>query len=330
MSNTFGDLVKITSFGESHQPYIGVVIDDFPAGFPIDFDQVQKNLDLRKPGQNSTSTSRKESDQYQVISGIFEGKTDGSPIVAICPNQNTISKDYQPELIRPSHADLTAKTKYQNSNDYRGGGQFSGRLTANLVFAGSICFQYLQSIHSGLKISSQVISIGSETNPENFESIILDAKNSGDSVGGVIETRIQNFPIGYGSPLFNSVESIFSHLLFSIPAVKGIEFGDGFNLAQSLGSEVNDQLQYNSKKEVEYLSNHNGGILGGITTGQDIIFRVAIKPTPTISKPQKTINLATKQNLEHSFLGRHDPSIVLRARVVLETTSAIALINLSQ
>lgn len=324
MNSTFGEKLRLSIFGESHGDAIGVTIDGLPPGFEPDFDEVRRELARRAPGQSATATARREADEFEVLSGIFDGRTTGAPLLALCRNTDTRSRDYSPELPRPGHADLVARQKYRNCNDYRGGGHFSGRLTAPLVFAGALAKQILRERYR-ICISSRIVAIHGESDPAKFDDEILRAKADGDSVGGVIECSATGVPVGWGDPIFHSIESAVASMLFSIPAVKGVEFGDGFALAEKLGSEASDGLGLDDNGNVVYLANHNGGALGGITTGETLICRVAFKPTPTISKPQKTVNLATNEAVTHSFHGRHDPCIVPRALPVVEAALALCL-----
>lgn len=355
MSSIIGNKLKISIFGESHGEAIGVVIDGMPAGYDIDFENVHKELRRRAPGQNQYSTSRKEKDIPRVLSGIFEGKTTGAPISAIIENTNTISKDYSKLKVmpRPSHADYPAMIKYSGFNDYRGGGHFSGRLTALIVFAGAICKEILKTkdIYIGSHIKS-INNIKDETfdkvkvdfktlenlstmefptlNKESQEKMklkIIEAKENLDSVGGIIEGAIINLPVGLGSPMFDSVESVISQMLFSIPGVKGVEFGDGFEISKLYGSQAKDEYYFDNDIIKTY-ENHNGGILGGITTGMPIIFSVAIKPTSSIGQKQRTINLSTNKNDILEIEGRHDPCIVQRAVPVIECAVAISILDI--
>ncbi len=355
MSSIIGTKVKISLFGESHGEAIGVVIDGLPAGHDIDFDKVYEEMKRRAPGQNNLSTPRVEKDIPRVLSGIFEGRTTGAPLTAIVENSNIKSKDYS-ELkvkLRPSHADYPAMIKYKGFNDYRGGGHFSGRLTAMFVFAGAVCKEILKekNIFIGAHIKSirdikddtfDRVNISreliDELREEKFPTLnksvaeemkaeILKARGDGDSVGGVIEGAVINLPVGIGNPMFNSVESILSHMLFSIPAVKGIEFGEGFNITTMRGSEANDEY-YIENGEIKTFTNNNGGILGGITTGMPVTFSVAFKPTPSISVKQNTVNMITKDNDVLEVYGRHDPCIVQRAVPVVECATAVAILDM--
>ncbi|MBQ8588841.1 MAG: chorismate synthase [Firmicutes bacterium] len=326
--NTYGEHLKISIFGESHGNGIGIVIDGLPAGLSIDETFIASEMARRAPGNSRLATPRKEPDQVEILSGVFNGFTTGAPLCGMIRNTNPRSKDYTPELPRPGHADLTAHIKYHGFTDYRGGGHFSGRLTAPLVFAGALCKTLLEN--NGISVNAKITQIGSVKGnglTEAMEDEILKAKNEGDSVGGIIETTAKNLPAGLGSPFFGSVESRLSSLLFSIPAVKGVEFGDGFELAQMYGSEANDAIGKDGDTIVTK-TNHNGGINGGITNGMDLVFRVVIKPTPSISKPQETINLNTGEPAILQIHGRHDPCIVPRAVCVAEAAAAICLTDL--
>ncbi len=355
MSGMWGNNLKISIFGESHGVGIGLTIDGLPSGFPIDLEGINCEMERRAPGRNNLSTARKEGDKIEILSGLFEGRTTGTPLCGMIRNSDKRSKDYSKlkSLIRPGHADYTGNIRYRGFNDYRGGGHFSGRITAPLVFGGAICKQILESY--GIKIVSHIKSIGSiedeSFNPVNvsdtlieelpkmelplinkaldndIRSEILSAKSQGDSVGGIIECAIVNIDAGIGNPFFDSVESTLAHLLFSVPAVKGVEFGEGFNITKLRGSEANDEFYYDEDK-VKTRSNNNGGILGGITNGMPVIFRVAIKPTASILKKQNTINIDKKRNEELNIEGRHDPCIVQRAVPVIESVAAIGILEL--
>lgn len=356
MSSYYGKKVKISIFGESHGKGIGVVIDDLPPGEKINMEEVLIQMGRRAPGKDKTATARREKDIPKVISGLLNDTTTGTPLCAIIENTNIQSSDYNNLLTspRPSHGDYPGFIKYNGFNDIRGGGHFSGRLTAPIVFAGSICRQILE--RHGIKIASHIYSIGN-INDEPFNSIEIDeelikklnyltfpvinekveedmrnyieeARLEQDSVGGIIECVATGVEAGLGDPMFEGVENVISSIIFGIPAVKGIEFGAGFSITEMLGSEANDQYRYDKDGKVITLTNNNGGITGGITNGMPIIFRTAIKPTPSIGKKQKTINLVTKENEELIIKGRHDPCIVPRATVVIESALAIALLNL--
>lgn len=354
MSAVWGKNIKITIFGESHGKGIGIVIDGLPSGMELNLEEINYEMQRRAPGGNELSTQRNESDNFEILSGIFNNKTSGSPFAAVIYNNNTISKDYSglKYNMRPSHADYPSFIKYDGFNDYRGGGHFSGRITAPLVLAGAIAKQYL--IKEGITIGSHIYSIGDiydrsfdkididrkilyELSHSNFpildnnreeemKNIIKTAKKDKDSVGGIIEAAILNVPSGIGEPFFDSFESVLSHMLFSIPGVKGVEFGAGFSISLMKGSIANDEYYYEDGKVKTY-SNNNGGILGGITNSMPIIFKTAFKPTPSIGKKQRTININTKENVEIEVNGRHDPCIVPRAIPVVEAAAAIVLLD---
>lgn len=355
MSGVWGNKVKVSIFGESHGTAIGITISGLPAGFEIDMDEVSLEMARRAPGKSAISTARKEDDKPEILSGIFEGKTTGAPLCGIIRNADTRSKDYAKtkDLMRPGHADFTGHVRYDGFNDYRGGGHFSGRITAPLVFAGAICKQILES--KGIFIGAHINSVGN-INDERYNNInlekeklvalkykempllnealedkirasILEAKTNGDSIGGTIECGVVGIGAGIGNPFFDSVESTLAHLMFSIPAVKGIEFGGGFEMATKKGSECNDEYYYENDV-VRTKSNNNGGILGGITNGMPLIFKVAIKPTASILKKQNTIDINTKENTKLQIHGRHDPCIVQRAVPVVESVTAIGLLDL--
>ena len=355
MSGIWGSKLKVSIFGESHGNAIGITIDGLPSGLEIDLDKIDREMKRRAPGKSSISTARKESDIPEILSGYFNGKTTGTPLCAIIRNSDTRSKDYGKlkDLMRPSHADYTGNIKYLGFNDYRGGGHFSGRITAPLVFAGAICKQILENegIHIGAHVKKikniedktfEYTSISKDTiidlnkkelpllddsKEEEMRKVILDAKKQGDSVGGIIECSIIGVKAGVGDPFFDSVESTLSHLLFSVPAVKGVEFGLGFDITDLYGSEANDEFYYDGD-EVKTKSNNNGGILGGITNGMPIIFKTAIKPTASIVKEQSTINIKEKREESLVIEGRHDPCIVQRAIPVIEAVAAIGILDL--
>lgn len=353
MSSIIGNKLKVSIFGESHGEDIGVVIDGLPSGIELDMKYVDSQMKRRAPGQNSISTQRKETDSYKIISGLFENKTTGTPLCAIIYNEDKNSKDYT-ELktkMRPGHSDYTGYIKYKGFNDYRGGGHFSGRLTAPLMFAGSIAMQMLEQkniyvisrIKSIYNISDDIefnlneselknlrnlrFPVISENKNKQMQDAILDAKNKGNSLGGIVETYVTNIPPGYGEPFFDSIESKISHMIFSIPAVKGIEFGAGFKITELTGIEANDEFYIDDNKVVTR-TNNSGGILGGITNGMPIVFRTAIKPTASISASQNTVDILKKENTTLNISGRHDPCIVPRALPVIEGAAALAIIDL--
>jgi len=349
MSGIYGMNIKMAIYGESHGVSIGLVIDGVPPGLQLDLEQIEKEMARRAPGKNQLSTQRKESDSFAIQSGFFEGYTTGTPLCVVIKNSDQHSKDYSilKDKMRPGHADYAGFVRYQGFNDYRGGGHFSGRLTAPLVFMGAVAKQALAQ--QGILVGAHILQIA-DIKEENFNSLgiedkkiaelagkdfavmddtvgekmqakILEAKAELNSVGGVIEAMVTNVPAGLGAPYFDSVESRLSHALFSVPAVKGVEFGDGFGISGMTGAEANDQLHYADGKVVAE-TNHNGGITGGITNGMPVIFRVAIKPTPSISREQKTISLQEKCDTTLTIVGRHDPCIVQRAVPVIEAVTA--------
>lgn len=355
MSGMWGSKIKLSIFGESHGNAIGITIDGLPSGFSIDMDKIMMEMSRRAPGKSSLSTPRKESDIPEILSGYFEGKTTGTPLCAIIRNSNTKSKDYSKlkDVMRPGHADYTGAVRYKGFNDYRGGGHFSGRITAPLVFAGAICKQILEV--KGIIVSAHINSIGkikdcsfleSDISDELLNSFkenelplintkledemrqeILSTRSSGDSIGGTIECAILGVSPGIGDPFFDSVESTLAHLMFSVPAVKGIEFGKGFDISKMRGSEANDEY-YLENGNIKTKTNNNGGILGGITNGMPIIFNVAIKPTASIFKEQNTVNIVTMEETTLCIEGRHDPCIVQRALPVIEAVAAIGITEL--
>lgn len=323
MKNTIGASLAVTLFGESHGVAIGAVIDGMPSGLAVDEEFIASQLSRRRP-KDETSTPRQEKDGYSILSGVFEGHTTGTPICITIPNEDTKSKDYSEMQykMRPSHADFTASCRYGGFQDYRGGGHFSGRITAALVAAAALVIPALNK--KGIRIDTNILNIAGETEEEKMRDKILEAKSGGDSVGGVLETVVTGVPAGIGEPWFDTVEGMLSHAVFSIPAVKGVEFGLGFDFADKLGSEANDQM-YIDGQTVKCYTNNNGGVIGGITNGMPIVFRAVIKPTPTISKEQKTVDISTMQNTTIAAHGRHDPCIVHRAAVVVESVTALVI-----
>ena len=320
-------MINYTIFGESHGPAIGVVMTGLPGGLELNMDAVAAEMARRAPGKDKTSTARKEADKVQILSGMFEGKTTGTPLCAVIPNTDTRSKDYSKlkDLPRPSHADYTASVRYSGYADYRGGGHFSGRLTAPLVFAGAVAKQILAQ--RGISVTSRIDLLGGVANPtaEQIDEIILAAKADADSVGGAVQCIVSGVPAGFGAPdLGENVEGIFAKHLFAVPGVKGIEFGAGFGFANMRGSEANDPFVMEGDT-VRTLTNHAGGINGGITNGMPLVFRVAMRPTPSIGKQQQTVNLSAKTNETLNIEGRHDPCIVKRALPVIEAAAALAV-----
>ena len=348
--------MNYTIFGESHGPAIGVVLEDLPSGVSMDMDFIAAELRRRATGNSPLSTPRKEADQVEVLSGVFEGKTTGTPLCMMIRNGDQHSKDYAAirYLARPGHADLTGFVRYGGYNDYRGGGHFSGRLTAPLVAAGAVAKLILRE--NGVQAAAHIAAVGSvwdtpidpvhpdmaaltacgqkpfpvlsDTKGEQMQTLILEAKSQLDSIGGVIECAVTGLPMGLGAPDFDrNAETEFARQLFAIPAIKGLEFGDGFGLAALRGSQANDPWTMEDGVPVT-TSNHNGGILGGITTGMPLLFRVAVKPTPSIAQPQHTIDMSAQRDAEITVQGRHDPCIVHRAVPVVEAAAALASLRL--
>ena len=319
--------MKYTIFGESHGSAIGVTLTGVPSGLELDMDFILSEMARRRPGQNALSTARSEADIPEILSGVFEGKTTGTPLCAIIRNGDTRSKDYSQLKVcpRPSHGDYAGSIRYEGCNDYRGGGHFSGRLTAPLVFAGAVAKLVLKAA-CGAEITSRISMVGGVENPtaEQVEQVVLAAKADGDSVGGSIACQVTGLPAGFGSPDFGcNVEGIFSQHLFAVPAVKAVAFGAGFGFASMRGSQANDPF-YMDGETVKTRTNHAGGVNGGITNGMPITFEVAIRPTPSISKEQDTVNLATGEATKLVINGRHDPCIVHRALPVIEAAAALA------
>jgi len=349
MSGVCGINIKLAIYGESHGKSIGVVLDGLPPGIALDEEQIAKEMARRAPGKNALSTARKEADAFEIQSGFFNGFTTGTPLCAVIKNSDQHSKDYSilADKMRPGHADYAGHIRYQGFNDYRGGGHFSGRLTAPLVFAGAVAKQALAQY--GITVGAHILSIGELQEPgfnpmgvedellrdiaakpfpvaddaigQRMQEKIIAAKAELNSVGGIIEALVQHLPAGVGAPYFDSMESRLSQALFSVPAVKAVEFGDGFAITTKTGAEANDELHYVDGKVVGY-TNHNGGITGGITNGMPMLFRVGIKPTPSISREQKTISLKEKADTTLTIVGRHDPCIVQRAVPVIEAVTA--------
>lgn len=353
--SSWGNEVKISIFGESHGNGIGVVIDGLPAGEKLDMDKILTQMARRAPGHDRAATTRVESDFPEIMSGVLNNTTTGAPLCAVIKNTNTRSQDYGNILTRPrpSHADFTGYVRYGGFNDIRGGGHFSGRLTAPIVFAGAICRQILES--RNIKIAAHISSIGNikdkNFNPVNIPDELIDrlseakfglidesterpmrelieeCRMNRDSIGGTVECAVIGMPVGVGSPMFHGIENVIASIIFGIPAVKGIEFGSGFDGSTKRGSENNDEFYYD-RDTVKTKTNNHGGILGGISSGMPIIFRSAIKPTPSISQKQNTVDLVGKENTELEINGRHDPCIVVRAVPVIESATAIAILEL--
>ena len=315
-----------TIFGESHGPAIGVVLEGVPSGVEMDLDFIRAELQRRAPGKSALTTARKEADEPEILSGVFDGKTTGTPLCAIIRNTDTRSKDYAKlkHLPRPSHADYAGAVRYGGFNDYRGGGHFSGRLTAPLVFAGALAKLILQE--KGVIITSAISILEGtpDPSPEEIEEIILAARKAGDSVGGAISCTVTGISAGFGAPDFGcNAEGIFAQHLFAVPAVKGIAFGAGFGFSCMRGSEANDPF-YMEEGQVKTRTNASGGINGGITNGMPIVFEVTIRPTPSIAMEQNTVDLAEKKDATLVIEGRHDPCIVQRALPVVEAAAALA------
>ena len=324
MSSSYGENIRITIFGQSHAPAIGVTIEGLPAGFTIDHAALQAFLDRRAPGRDPTATARREADAPEFLSGLVGDVTCGAPLTAIIRNANTRSQDYEElrAVPRPGHADWPAQVRFGGFQDVAGGGHFSGRLTAPLCIAGGIVLQILAQ--KGVTVQARAERIGGETDPERQRAAILAAKASGDSVGGVIACEVRGMPVGVGDPMFGGLENRIAQAVFGIPAVKGIEFGDGFAASERRGSENNDPYRMVDGK-VKPVTNHAGGILGGLSTGEPITFRVAIKPTSSIAIEQDSVNLQTGENARLRVHGRHDPCIVPRAVPCVEAAAALAV-----
>lgn len=354
MKNNFGTNISMTIFGESHGPCIGITLDGLPAGFKIDLERIKEDMEKRK-AKGSISTQRHEDDEVEIVSGFFNGYTTGTALTILIQNKNTQSKDYSDiqYRLRPGHADFSAYEKYHGFQDYRGGGHFSGRLTAPIVAAGSICRQILETkniligshieqlyaLHDAPfsnnidELKKQIQTLNKkefatldEQVAQNMEQAILEAKNEQDSIGGILESAIINLPTGMGEPFFDSIESILAHLLFSIPAVKGVSFGAGFQMASKKGSEANDAFIMNDT--IQTKTNNNGGINGGISNGMPIIIHTCIKPTPSIYKAQETVDYKTKESQTLNIKGRHDPCILHRARIVVDSMIAFGILDL--
>lgn len=352
MSSMTGKNIKISVFGQSHSEGIGVVIDGLPTGVKLDTEKIYKFMERRAPGNNAMSTARKEADMPEIMSGLADGITCGAPLCAVIRNTNTRSGDYSNlrDCPRPSHADFAASVRYNGFNDVAGGGHFSGRLTAPLCFAGAVCMQILDEM--GIQIKAHIYSVA-DVKDEPFDMInitdcdisskdfpviddiagekmikkILSAKTEADSVGGIIECAITGVDAGHGDPMFDGVENVIAKNIFAVPAVKGIEFGNGFDCTHLLGSQNNDPYRIVDGKVVTQ-TNNAGGITGGITTGMPIVFRTAMKPTPSIGKEQKSVSLSKNENADLVIRGRHDPCIVQRAVPVIEAVAAISILDI--
>ena len=352
MENSLGQLFTITSFGESHGSCVGVIIDGCPAGLPITEADIQSEVNKRKPGLSAGATARVEEDRVEILSGVFNGTTTGAPICLLIRNKDIDSSEYERMrfLPRPGHADYTAFMKYGGFSDYRGGGRFSGRLTATFVMAGAVAKKLLEKL--GIEVLAHTIEIGgiradpkrvgeirenAVKNPlkcadlaaaEEMAKLIDRVKEEGDSIGGVVEGIALNVPVGLGEPVFDTLEGELAKALFAIPAVKGVEFGSGFQAAGKKGSENNDPFTIREGKIVT-VTNNAGGILGGISNGMPVLVRVVVKPTSSIAKAQQTVNLKTMENATLEVKGRHDTCIVPRAVVVVEAMMAVTLCDLA-
>jgi len=351
MSSTYGENIRLSIFGQSHGSAIGMTLDGIPAGLPIDVEKLQQFLNRRAPGQNDWSTPRKEEDRPEFLAGILDGYTCGAPIAAVIHNKNTRSGDYSnlKDVPRPGHADYTANIKYGGFQDAAGGGHFSGRLTAPLCIAGGLCKQWLEEM--GIQIGAHIVFLGGITDSEfdpldpeirlihqrfpvlshqagqSMRKRIEEIRLQQDSIGGEIECAITGVPAGIGEPMFGGVESKIAQIIYGIPAVKSLEFGAGKSVAYGIGSKVNDSFTVDAGS-IRTVTNHCGGILGGITNGMPILFRVAVKPTPSIGKMQKSVNLKTMEEATLKIKGRHDPCIVPRAVPVVEVAAAIAIYDM--
>ena len=351
MKNTLGNVVKLTVFGESHGDAVGCVLDGIPAGLPVNEVYIQKQLMMRQ-SMPEISTSRREPDQVRILSGVRNGYTEGTPVTFLLENTNVRRKDYDAlaGVLRPGHADYTAQLKYHGYQDASGGGHFSGRLTAPMTAAGALCRSLLENYgivigshiaqlynvqDQGLpadpeavrKLNEKMFAVLDEQAEKEMLELIHDAREQGDSLGGILETVILGLPGGLGEPLFGSAESVIAEAMFSIPGVKGIEFGSGFGFAEMYGSEANDAFIVRDDK-IQTETNHNGGINGGITNGMPVVFRTMIKPTPSISKTQKTVDMKTMEETTIEIRGRHDPAIIHRARTVVDNLTAFVLVDL--
>lgn len=357
MSSMWGEKIRISIFGGSHTEAIGVTVDGLPAGEKINMEEILAQMSRRAPGQDPTATTRKEADAPRVLCGLLSGVTTGAPLTAVIENTSQRSRDYENLRImpRPGHADYTAAIKYGGCNDVRGGGHFSGRLTAPLVFAGAVAQQLLA--RRKITIGSHVVSVSSGKADEPFDPVNLSpdllnrlnqeyfpvidpeakasmreeiekARKEKDSVGGIVECAVLGMPAGAGEPMFGGAENLFASILFGIPAVKGVDFGAGFSAAYLKGSENNDSFYYDADGKVKTRTNRSGGILGGITNGMPLVFQAAFKPTPSIGKEQDTVDLYAKKNAKLVIEGRHDPCIVPRAAPVVEAAACIASLEL--
>ncbi len=350
MKNSFGTALTVTLYGESHGPSVGVILDGLAPGIPVDEAYIASQLTLRRP-QDALSTARREADEFVIESGVYRGKTTGTPLMIRIPNTAQHSADYAHYgKARPGHADVTAYQKYHGFEDPRGGGHFSGRITAALVAAGAVVLPALakKGIFVGTHLARcagiddrkfQDYSVDIQTlstlpfpvldgeKAEEMKAAVLAAKAECDSVGGILETAVVGLPAGLGEPWFDSAESLLSHILFSVPGIKGVEFGDGFSFADQKGSRANDPFRYENGKIVT-AKNSNGGINGGITNGMPVLFRTAVKPTPSILQTQKNVDFVAGNEIDFALTGRHDPCIAHRARIVVDSVTALALYDM--
>ena len=351
MSSTYGEHLHLSIFGQSHGPAVGMTLDGIPAGLPVDMEALQAFLDRRAPGRNAWSTPRREEDRPEFLSGILESHTCGAPITAVIYNQNTRSTDYRAiqDCPRPGHADFPAQVKYGGFQDTAGGGHFSGRLTAPLCIAGGLCKQWLERLGIAIyahiavlagvgggsfdPVTPEVDKIGKDfpvLDPQAGEAMrraIEKARSQGDSVGGIIECAVLGLPVGLGEPMFGGMESRIASAVYAVPAVKGVDFGAGFAAAYLKGSENNDPYTL-ADGQIRPVTNRAGGILGGLTTGMPLIFQAAVKPTPSISKPQQSVSFSEKTVKTLEIKGRHDPCIVPRAVPVIEAAAAVAILDI--
>lgn len=350
--STFGQAIPVSFFGESHGPFIGLTIHSLAAGIKLDEQRIKDELTKRRP-KSDLSTPRQEQDLYQIISGVFKGVTTGAPLTIVIPNQDTKSKDYDPNILRPSHADYAASIKFNGFQDYRGGGHFSGRLTALISILGAVSLSILEA--KGIRVVSHIKQIEhihddsflttplnetlvqsllssdfpviNESKKDAMQQSIRQAKADQDSVGGVVETAVIHVPVGIGDPFFDSVESVLSHLLYSVPAVKGVSFGAGFEITTMRGTQANDAI-IKDGDVIRTKTNHSGGIQGGLTNGMPIVLQVAIKPTSSIAMPQTSVNLSTNEEQTIQIEGRHDPAIVNRAVHVVNAMTAYGMLEI--
>lgn len=352
MSSTYGKNLKLSIFGQSHGPVIGMTLDGIPAGLPVDPEKLQSFLNRRAPGQNDWSTPRKEEDRPEFLAGVLDGFTCGAPIAAVIQNKNTRSGDYTnlKDCPRPGHSDYTAQIKYGGFQDAAGGGHFSGRLTAPVCIAGGLCKHWLEEMD--IRVNARIVCIGGEHDDADIDPLdpqfhqltkdfpvfspatgermrqkIAQARAEGDSVGGIIECAVTGLPAGIGEPMFGGVESRIAQIVYGIPAVKSVDFGIGYAAGYMRGSQCNDSF-FVENGIIKTMTNHCGGVLGGITNGMPVIFQAAIKPTPSISRLQQSVSLSRMENQELTVKGRHDPCIVPRAVPVIEAAAAIAIYDM--